>query len=129
MATRMETITEGVTPIYRGTLKDENGIVVPGSVLLAARLTVYVGGVGTIVNARDNQNVKNANDVTISEAGAIVWKLREADTILPSGPKPGAWQHWAVFVFEWEDAQSVPRQIVHEVIFPIRRATNAPFTA
>lgn len=128
MATLSE-ITEGTTPHFTATLKDEAGATVAGASLTAARLTYYSVQSGAIVNARSNQNVLNANNVTISGAGAVLWKLLEADTILVDNPKPTVGLYRAVFVFEWLDAQSVPRQLVQESTFAIRRALNAPFTA
>lgn len=122
-------LTEGETPRYTGTLRDEAGTVVPAASLSAARLTLYSVHSNAIVNGRSNQNVLNANDVTIGAAGELQWKLREADTLLIDVPKPVRGHYKAVFVFEWSDAQSVPRQLVWVVTMYINRALNAPFAA
>lgn len=127
----LSTILEGTTPIYSASflLKDAAGVALTNVTFSAVRLTFYSLHSGAIVNARTNQNVLNANNITISGAGALEWKMLEADTVLADAPKPIIGSHRAVFVFEWFDAQSVARQLVHEVTFTIRRALNAPFTA
>lgn len=125
--TILPAITEGTTRTYIATLKGEDGIVVPASSLSAVRLRFYSTHTGAVINGRDGQNVLNANGVTIDNNGLLTWKLLEADTILTDNPKPTLGHHCAVFVIEWIDAQSVARQVVHEVTFPIARAKNAPF--
>jgi hypothetical protein len=120
-------LTEGETPQYTATLRDEAGIVVPAASLSAARMTLYSVHTNAIVNGRTNQNVLNANDVTIGAAGEIKWKLREADTLLIDVPKPPRGHYRAVIVFEWSDAQGVPRQLVWVLTIYINQALNAPF--
>lgn len=123
-------ILEGTTPTYRSWLKDELGAAVQLAALSAVRLTFYSVHSGAVVNTRSNQNVKGANNVTISTlTGEVLWKLQEADTILIDVPKPTLGLYRAVFVFEWADVQAIQRQIVHEVTFQIKRAINAPFAA
>lgn len=125
--TTLLTITEGTTPTYTAILKDNEGVVVPAASLSAVRLRLYSTATGAVINSRNGQNVLNANNVTINNVGLLTWKLLEADTILVDSPKPILGHHCAVFVIEWTDAQSVLRQIVHEVTFPIQRADYAPF--
>lgn len=120
-------ITEGETPQYTATLRDEQGVAVPASALTVARLTLFSAHTNAIVNGRSGQNILNANDVTIGAAGEFVWKLREADTILVDSPRPKQGHYRAVFVFEWIDAQAVPRQLVWELKIAINRVLNAPF--
>lgn len=127
IAVQLPEITEGSTPFLTGTIKDEQGVVVSAASLTAVRLTFYSELSGQPVNGRLNQNVLNANNVTIGGAGEITWKLLEADTLLIENPKPAVGFHCAVFVFEWFDAQGDPRQFTQDVIFPIRRVRHAPF--
>lgn len=78
-------VLEGETPRYTATVKDDTGAVLPAASLTTITLTLYViktdGTVG-YVNSRNAQNVLNANNVTISAAGILVWQMQVADTTL-----------------------------------------------
>lgn len=121
-------IEEGTTGIYTAILKDEAGVALT-ALPVAARLSYYSVVSATIVNSRSNQNVLNANNVTITAAGLLTWKLQEADVILVDTPKPALVRHRAEFVIEWNDAAAVPRQVGHVVELPIRALVKAPFAA
>lgn len=121
---------EGTTPTYTTTLLDEAGAAVTLSAITGARLTFADLNTGATINGRSNQDIKNANNVTIhATSGLLTWKLLEADMLLVASPKPLTATHRALFVIEWDDALSVARQIVHEVHIPIVAKTGAPFSA
>jgi len=123
-------LTEGETATYTASLQDENGAPVSSASLSGARLTYYSVHTGAIINGRNNQNILNANNVTISAGGALAWKLQEADVRISDAPiADGAVvSHRAVFVFEWLDSGLVPRQMVREVTVKLSQAKNAPFS-
>lgn len=73
-------VLEETTPQLTATLKDEAGDPVPLADIDAATLTLFVPETGTIVNSRNKQNVKNANNVTIhATSGLLTWDIQEAD--------------------------------------------------
>lgn len=111
----MFTVTERTSARYTGTLKDETGATVAGSALTTATLTLFDTKTGTILNTRNAQNVLNANDVTISEAGALVWLMAPADNSIVTDTLP-AEGHRAVFSFTW----GAGKRLVHEVQISVR---------
>ncbi|MCS6925923.1 MAG: hypothetical protein NZ578_08495 [Candidatus Binatia bacterium] len=122
-------IVEGETVVYSGKLVGEDGAPVPAAALSGARLTYYSVGSGKIVNGRANQNILNANGVTIAVDGTLTWKLAEADVRMVDHPLQQNATHRAVFVFEWLDSQGVARQAVREVDVHIQRVSYGPFDA
>lgn len=122
-------ITEGSTPEYDVTIVDSSAVPVAAAALSAARLTFYNVRSGAIINDRWNQDIKNAHNVTISEQGAVSWKLQEADTVLVGMPTPSQGHYRAELVFEWNDGGAVPRQFTDTLDFYISRVPFAPFTA
>lgn len=126
--TTFDTLDEGTTPIYSTVLKDENGVALTGLPFTGVRLSYYSTLTGTIINSRTNQNILNANNVTIDGAGLLKWKLQEADVVLTDGATvPSVVRCRAEIVIEWLDADSVPRQIAHDLEIPIRRLVKRPF--
>lgn len=70
------------------TLTDESGAVIPLANLSTAQLTLYdletrdpAGSPATgVINSRDLQDVKNANNVTIHATnGTVTWSMQPAD--------------------------------------------------
>lgn len=64
--------TDGVTPL-------------PGSTLSGLLLTLYVikqNGTDEVLNGRNQQNVLQANNVTVDESGNFVWEVQPADTTI-----------------------------------------------
>lgn len=58
-------INEKTSGVYYATLVDESGALVGPTVLSALTLTLYDKVTGSIINSRNAQNVKNANNVTV----------------------------------------------------------------
>lgn len=78
-------ILEKTTPVYRATLVDVTNDNAP--ITLASidtiTLTFYDQRTGGIINTRNAQNIKNANNVTIhATSGLLTWTLQVADTTL-----------------------------------------------
>lgn len=59
---------------------------------------------GTAINSRSNQNVKNANNVTISTLGEVVWTIQAADNTIQGTLDDGEYEtHIAMFVWTLTD--------------------------
>lgn len=97
---------------YWATILDEAEQLVPGNVLTALTLTLYVvqaDGTMVIVNGRNKQSVLNANDVTVYNAlqqradGTLynlLWQIRQEDTTLVDSTLPTE-RHVALFEWAW----------------------------
>ena len=88
-----DVINEGSTAEYTAVLKDETGLVIPASVINTLTLTLtHVTALhvdtGTIINDRDEQNVLNANDVTVDSEGNLVFALQTEDTAIQDETEP-----------------------------------------
>ena len=117
MSVTLGPINERTTAKYTSDpLLDEDGVTVAGSVLSSATLTLYDEKTKTILNSRNAQNVNQANDVTISEAGVVAWLLRPADNAIINDRLPSE-VHVAVFDFRWDSGTS---RAVHEVKFIVK---------
>lgn len=76
-------VLEQTTPRYTATVTDDAGNAIGAGSLLTLLLTVYViKSDGTITYLRNDQNALNANNVTLDNAGALVWQVQIADTTL-----------------------------------------------
>ena len=128
-ATILTEIFEGTTGTYSATLKDETDVAITGLPFTGVRISYYSKSSGNIVNSRNNQNILNLNNVTITAAGAFSWKLQEADVTVADSPKPDRVTHRAEIVVEWNDVASGPRQTTHVVDIPIKALTKAPLSA
>lgn len=74
----MPTIPEETTAKYSATIKDENGNAIAASALDALLLTVYNAEDETTI--RTTMDALNANGVTVSEAGGLVWLMEPYET-------------------------------------------------
>lgn len=110
-------VKEKQTGVYSFTIKDENGNAIPASQLTDVTLTLYSAASGAIVNARNGQNVKNANNVTIDEAGLVTWIQQIADLTIVDDTLHEE-THRALFVFTWISGGN-NRSHPHEVDFVI----------
>lgn len=80
-------VLEEETPRYTATLKDDTGTALPAASLSTLTLLLYVikaDGTKSYIrgSAGSGQNVLNANNVTVSAQGAVVWSMQVADTTL-----------------------------------------------
>src|SRR5688572_10905942 len=80
-------ILEQTTGVYRATITDEGGAMLPASTLSTLELTLYVktSAGETIINSRNAQNVLNANGVaaydtlqtdTLSDGTTVTYNLK-----------------------------------------------------
>jgi hypothetical protein len=63
-------------------LTDENGDIIPAANIVSLTLTLCEIPGATIINARDDQDVLNTNNVTVDSAGILIWTMQEADNII-----------------------------------------------
>lgn len=96
----MVTINEKTTARITATLRDDAGAVVPGSSLTTATLTLYDLATDTIINSRNAQDIRNANNVTIDESGNLSWVMGAADNPIVNSAL-NLETHIALFQFTW----------------------------
>jgi hypothetical protein len=97
------TLLEETTGLLTFTLVDCDGAGVPVSMLTTLTLTYYDVISGTIVNARNAQNVLNANDVSVTTVGSpavttVEWQIQPADTPMVD---PALALEYRVAQFRW----------------------------
>jgi hypothetical protein len=93
-------VTERTSAEYTCTLQDEDSTAVPGSTLTALTLSLIDVATGTVLNSRTAQNVLNANNVTVSELGVLVWALQPADNAIIDSRRATE-RHQAIFRATW----------------------------
>lgn len=110
-------VLERTTPAFTATLVGDDGVTpVPGSTLSTLTLTLYCEDADlTIVNARDAQNVLQANGVTVDEAGLLTWVLSAADLAILHDALPFE-RHIALFQWTWPTSKAGK----FECVFSIR---------
>lgn len=116
-------VHERVRGDYMFVIRDRDGVVVPGSTLTSAKLTLYLtsaNGVPSIyVNNRQQQNVLQTNNVTIDELGLVVWDIQSEDMAIIDD-KLFFEPRIAVFELIWNRGV-----ILHEAAFQVRNIPQA----
>jgi len=116
-------IDEQSTGQYTATIVGNDGVTpLPGATLSTLVLTLYAikaDGTDGIVNARNAQNVLNANDVTVDAAGLITWAIQVADTTLVEAVPFE--RHLALFEWTWPAGAGK-----HEVGLLVRNLHRVP---
>lgn len=74
------TINEGTSGELELTFATPAGVVITLAQMVTATLSLWDDETGATINSRANQNVKNANHVTITAAGVWTWAIQPADT-------------------------------------------------
>src|SRR2546421_8993806 len=109
-------ILEKTTGIYPFELVDESNMGIDGAQIGTMTLTYYDKYTGQIINARQAQNVLNANNVTlVTVVGpplvtTVTWLLQPLDTVLVDA-RHELEQHIALFEWTWA---SGTRRAAHE---------------
>ena len=90
---------EGTGAIYTATLKDADSVVIPSANISTITLTLYNVADGEIINSREDQDVKNTNNVVINAtSGLLTWTMQAADN--PISDTSLDWEHHrALFEF------------------------------
>lgn len=117
--TNVGTILEGAAPSICMTIQDADDNALPLAGLSTIVLTLYLKGhSSTIINSRDNQDVKNMNDVTIHATnGLLTWNLQETDTAYQGNS--GIFETH-VALFEWT-VTTDSRKFKKEVEFDVQQ--------
>lgn len=119
-------ILEQSSGVYRATITDESGALLPGSTLTTLKLTLYVvgsGGAVTYINSRNEQNVLNTNGVQVFDSlqtdtfvdGTQVqynlkWTISPSDTTLVV-PTLATERHIALFEWTWPTSKAGKHEI------------------
>lgn len=86
-------VIEQTTPTVTGSIVDATGAAIGAASLTTLKLTlVSRDNQNKIVNSRDDQNILNANNVTVDSSGVMIWSVQVTDT-------RGTGVHRAIF--EW----------------------------
>jgi hypothetical protein len=110
----IQSVTEHSTASYSCTLLDHTNQPIPGPALSSLTLTLYDRVSDAVLNGRDNQDVLNANDVTVDGNGVLTWLLQPADTAMHDSTL-GSEVHVALFTITWPGGH-----FHHEVSFHIQ---------
>jgi len=65
------------------------------------------------INSRYNQNVKNANDVTITSSGTISWVVQPEDTVFLNSSNANAEEELHIALFMWTYGTGGSKQNSH----------------
>ena len=114
-------MAEKSTGQYTAQLVANDGVTaLPAATLTTLKLTVYVTKAdGTDTKIRDHQNVLNANNVTLSAVGALVWSIQVLDTTLVEAVPFES----HVCVFEWTWPSGAGKHVVVLVVAQIRQSS------
>lgn len=122
MADTAFAVKERSTQKYTATIKDEADAAIAGTSLTTLTLTLYDEETGTILNGRDDQNVLNANNVTVDGAGLLTWTMQPLDNQIVTTALA---QERHLALFEWTYAAGA-KSGYHEIAFVVINAANRP---
>lgn len=112
-------VNELTTAEYTATITDEDGETpIPLADLSTVTLTLYDEASGSIINSRDDTNVKNTGPVTIhATSGLLTWTMAPADNpIVGSVAVGGVEKHIALFEWTWDSGNKAGK---HEVLIEV----------
>lgn len=101
--------TEGVSAKFTATIVDESNTAISYRLLNSITLTLTDKYTGEVINSRDEQDVLNVNDVTISANGELVWDVQPEDNEIVGTGKVE--DHEALFEWSWDDARIGKKKI------------------
>lgn len=118
----MSILSERIGAVYTATLKDADEVPITKANLTAITLTLYNVADGTIINSRENQDVKDANNVTIhATTGLLTWNMQPEDNAIVSGALLE--RHRALWKYTHTQSGSPGK---HEFDFFVRNLTKVP---
>lgn len=95
-------VKEGTGALYKATLKDADGTVIPSANITAIILTLYDVSSGDIINSRNDQPVKNQNNVTIhATSGLLTWVVQAADNLIVRASRRVGTREEHIALFEY----------------------------
>lgn len=92
-------VTENTVARYTGKLVDETGAGIAAINITSLTLTLVDDATGTIINSRSNQDVNNANGVTVDSSGNLVWTIGALDNAMVGNLEYES--HTATFKWGW----------------------------
>lgn len=113
-------VRERTTRRYTAVLKDETGAVIGSGTLSSLKLTLYNRADGSIINTRNQQNVLNANGVTVDASGNLTWTMDPADNPIVDATLSYE-EHVALFEIGWS---SDAKKNNHEVIVRVENVNK-----
>lgn len=118
-------VEERSTARYVVTLKDETGVVIPLSALTTLTLTLYDVYTNTVINSRNDQNVKNTNNVVYTEAGVLTWTLQPTDNVIVTSDvrTNGYEDHIALFEYTWSSGSKAGKHELEIFVRQINKVT------
>ena len=93
-------VYEKSTAEFTATVQDENGTAIGSGSLTTLTLTLFDKLTNSIINSRNDQNVLNANGVTVSAQGALVWTMDPLDNQILNAELKNE-KHVAMFKWTW----------------------------
>jgi len=127
----LKTVNERTVARYLALIVDENGDAIDLTAADDITLTAYEPGTGAVLNSRNAQDAKNANNVTVYATpqtdtvdGATVtynleWAQQPADNVILGSS--ALERHAAMFVVTW----ATTKQARHELTWLVRNLTKA----
>jgi hypothetical protein len=123
-------VLEQTTGLYTFELIDEANLGINATQLNTLLLTYYDADTLTILNAREDQDVRNGNDVTITTVltptlvTTVAWLLQPLDTVILN-PRAPMELHIAIFRWTWLGGS---RSGAHAVTFGVENLAYTPPT-
>jgi hypothetical protein len=115
-----QALLAGTTGFYSFVLTDTNDVPIDASQTETLTLTVIDLATGTVVNAREAQDVLNTHDVTLLTSTGptvttVTWAMQPEDTV-QVGTRREVEPHLAIFEWSWD---SGAQRQAHKVQFGV----------
>ncbi len=107
-------VPERAMAVITALIRDELDVVIPGGSLDSLTLTLYDRASGSILNARNAQDVLGVNGGSVDGAGVLTMNLLELDNVLIS-QECDLETHVALFRWSYQTTRTGN----HEVHFPV----------
>lgn len=112
-------IDEKTYGVITCTLQDEDGDAVAASVIDSIEMTLIDVYSGDVIDDRQKQNVKNANDCTIHDtSGLFTWNVQVEDTTIQNSNLPIGQRepHLATITVTWDTTKQMHFEILLNVL-------------
>lgn len=109
---------ENATFTYTATLLDDAGVAIPLSAIETLKLSLVNRLTGEVINSRDQQDVKNANDCTVhATSGLLTWQVQQEDTTFQADLplSRGYEDHIATFLLTYNSTKDAAREFTIRV--------------
>ena len=115
-------IAAGTTAPFSATIKDDEGVAIPGDDLDTLTLTLYEYATGAVINNRNALDVLNANDGTVSPGGVLAFLLTADDNVAVAAAVGRREAHVIMLDYTWDTTKAGR----HEVVFDLTNNYTAP---